>query len=66
MDRLRVIDAHVHFWNPSVLRYPWLASEPALASPFLPSDFGPLVMRSGARGFVPKAELSGDRLQELL
>ena len=30
------------------------------------SDFGPLVMRSGARGFVPKAELSGDRLQELL
>jgi DNA-binding NarL/FixJ family response regulator len=30
------------------------------------SDFGPLVKRSGARGFVPKAELSGDRLQELL
>ena len=30
------------------------------------SDFGPLVMRSGARGFVPKAELSGNRLQELL
>lgn len=30
------------------------------------SDFGPLVTSSGARGFVPKAELSGDRLQELL
>jgi DNA-binding NarL/FixJ family response regulator len=30
------------------------------------SDFGPLVSRSGARGFVPKAELSGDRVQELL
>jgi DNA-binding NarL/FixJ family response regulator len=30
------------------------------------SDFGPLVTRSGAAGFVPKAELSGDRLQELL
>ena len=30
------------------------------------SDFGPLVTRSGARGFVPKAELSGERLQELL
>jgi DNA-binding NarL/FixJ family response regulator len=30
------------------------------------SDFGPLVTRSGARGFVPKAELSGDRLQALL
>ena len=30
------------------------------------SDFGPLVTRSGARGFVPKAELSGDRVAELL
>ena len=30
------------------------------------SDFGPLVTRSGARGFVPKAELSGERVQALL
>jgi DNA-binding NarL/FixJ family response regulator len=30
------------------------------------SDFGPLVMTSGARGFVPKAELSGERVQALL
>jgi DNA-binding NarL/FixJ family response regulator len=30
------------------------------------SDFGPLVTHSGARGFVPKAELSGQRVQELL
>jgi DNA-binding NarL/FixJ family response regulator len=30
------------------------------------ADFGPLVSRSGARGFVPKAELSGDRLSALL
>ena len=30
------------------------------------SDFGPLVNRSGARGFVPQAELSGDRLYALL
>ena len=30
------------------------------------SDFGPLVARSGARGFVPKALLWGDRVQELL
>jgi DNA-binding NarL/FixJ family response regulator len=30
------------------------------------SDFGPLVEESGARGFVPKAELSGARLTELL
>jgi DNA-binding NarL/FixJ family response regulator len=30
------------------------------------SDFGALVTRSGARGFVPKAELSGEALAELL
>ena len=30
------------------------------------SDFGPLVARSGALGFVPKAELSGARIHELL
>ena len=30
------------------------------------SDYGPLVSESGARGFVPKAELSGERLAALL
>jgi DNA-binding NarL/FixJ family response regulator len=30
------------------------------------SDFGSLVEQSGARGFVPKAELSGERLAALL
>jgi DNA-binding NarL/FixJ family response regulator len=30
------------------------------------SDYGPLVEQSGARGFVPKAELSGARLAALL
>ena len=30
------------------------------------SDFGPLVERSGARGFIPKAELSGATLSSLL
>jgi DNA-binding NarL/FixJ family response regulator len=30
------------------------------------SDFGPLVARSGARGFVPKAELSGAALIAVL
>lgn len=39
---VRVIDAHVHFWDPSVLRYPWLSAEPALAAPFLPSSYAPL------------------------
>ena len=30
------------------------------------ADFGSLLTRSGARGFVPKGELSGDRIRELL
>ena len=30
------------------------------------ADFGPLVERSGARGFAPTAELSGGRLVALL
>ena len=42
MAGLRVIDTHVHFWDPAVLRYPWLAAEPALAGPFLPGDYAPL------------------------
>jgi DNA-binding NarL/FixJ family response regulator len=29
------------------------------------ADFGPLIERSGARGFIPKAELSGDRLRAI-
>jgi DNA-binding NarL/FixJ family response regulator len=30
------------------------------------SDFGPLVLESGARGFIPKGELSGERLTDLI
>jgi two-component system response regulator EvgA len=30
------------------------------------SDLGPLVERSGARGFVPKSELSGEALRRIL
>ena len=39
---LRVVDAHVHFWDPSLLRYPWLDEEPGLRRAFLPEDFTPL------------------------
>ena len=31
-----------------------------------PREFGPLVSRSGARGFIPKGELTGDALTALL
>jgi DNA-binding NarL/FixJ family response regulator len=29
-------------------------------------DFGPLVKACGARGFIPKADLSGERVRDLL
>jgi len=36
---LGIVDAHVHFWDPSVLRYPWLDGLPALDRPFLPASY---------------------------
>jgi len=33
------VDAHVHFWNPAKLNYPWLRSVPALNRTFLPEDY---------------------------
>ena len=34
-----IVDSHVHFWDPSVLRYPWLSGLPALDRPFLPTEY---------------------------
>lgn len=33
---MTLIDAHVHFWDPGLLPYPWLAGVPAIASPHRP------------------------------
>ena len=38
----RAIDAHVHFWDPARLRYPWHDAEPALQRPYTPADYAPL------------------------
>ena len=35
---MKVIDSHVHVWDPAVLAYDWLANNPALNRPFLPQD----------------------------
>ena len=34
-----IVDAHVHFWDPSELTYPWLAGLPAVGRPFLAADY---------------------------
>jgi L-fuconolactonase len=38
---LRVVDAHVHFWDPGAFEYAWLGALPSLERPFLPRDLGP-------------------------
>ena len=39
-----VVDAHVHFWDPAELRYPWLDGVPALRRAFLPADHAAAVL----------------------
>src|SRR5262245_33247122 len=34
-----IVDAHVHLWDPTRYRVPWLEAEPALASPFQPAEY---------------------------
>lgn len=34
-----IVDAHVHYWDPSLLSYGWLKELPSLKRPFLPGDF---------------------------
>jgi L-fuconolactonase len=36
---MMVVDAHVHFWDPSALHYSWLDGIPALRRSFLPRDY---------------------------
>jgi L-fuconolactonase len=37
--RMRVVDSHVHFWDPRALHYPWLAGVSSLERTFLPGDY---------------------------
>ena len=34
-----MVDAHVHFWDPGALHYPWLDEIPSLRRAFLPYDY---------------------------
>ncbi|HEY3914911.1 MAG TPA: amidohydrolase family protein [Verrucomicrobiae bacterium] len=39
MDTGYIVDSHVHLWDTTRFRYPWLADLPALNHPFLSPDF---------------------------
>ena len=36
---MKIIDSHLHFWNPQVLRYDWLKGVPELNHPFEVAEF---------------------------
>jgi L-fuconolactonase len=64
MTPARVIDSHIHLWDPTVLRYPWLESEEELGRPFLPADLhasgGPpewVMVQAGAQPDDERSEL---------
>ena len=39
MDKLQIVDTHVHLWHPKHLRYPWLKELPTLNRPYLLNDY---------------------------
>lgn len=36
---MKIIDSHVHFWNPEHLQYDWLADANEINRPFMPADY---------------------------
>ncbi|WP_028271774.1 amidohydrolase family protein [Arthrobacter sp. UNC362MFTsu5.1] len=49
---MKVIDTHVHVWDPAALDYAWLADDPALNKPFMPSDLPHAAAATRAAIFV--------------
>lgn len=59
-----IVDAHLHFWDPARLHYPWLRGEPGLNKAFMPSDLdtGGILLRQFV--FVEADRSPGQRMQE--
>lgn len=39
MPEFPIVDTHLHVWDPSNLRYPWLDDNALLNKPYLPADY---------------------------
>lgn len=48
----RIIDSHVHFWDPQRLHYAWLASVPAIDRAYLTDHVPPRVGNASVEGIV--------------
>ena len=61
------VDAHVHFWDPRLLDYPWLAGVPALNRAWLPADYAAATgaAKVGKMVFVECGCASGQTLDEV-
>jgi L-fuconolactonase len=58
----RVLDAHVHFWDPTRLSYRWLGGVSALARPFLPEDYPPFERRPSPHRESARGAITTDAL----
>jgi L-fuconolactonase len=47
-----IVDAHVHYWNPSLLPYGWLKELPSLNRPFTPEDYSTASAHAGVGKIV--------------
>lgn len=52
INPIGMIDSHVHFWNPELLRYAWLDELAQLNRPFLPQNFQEASAGAGLTGFI--------------
>ncbi len=55
------VDAHVHFWDPARLPYPWLAAVPSIAGPRRPADLRAETQELAARMVFVQAECDATR-----
>lgn len=64
---MKLIDSHVHFWDPNHLTYGWLEGNPTLSRAWLPADYAAAASEHTVAGvvFVEAGCESGENLREV-